>query len=126
MDWQTLLKHHDDAVRDFEHVSRALSAALARYPHSGEFLDLIVVEERAREAVLHSRAQLIKLWHDNIEDTIPLRILKPDHICDRAGPTEGFVDETGHETAGIFPTCSKCGMLQLPGADLPRASSTLR
>ena len=123
-DWQTLLKRHDAAVSDFEKVSRALRAALARYPHSGEFLDLIVVEERAREKVLHLRARLIKLWHDNIDDTIPLRILKPDHLCDQDGPTEGFVDETGHEAiAGIYPTCSQCGMLQLPGADLARAST---
>jgi hypothetical protein len=124
-DWQTLLKHHDAAVSDFERVSTALRAALARYPLSAEFLDLIAVEERAREAVLHWRARMIKLWHDNIDDTIPVRALKSDHICDSDGPTEAFVDENGHEaTAGIFPTCSQCGTLQMPGGDVTSASST--
>src|SRR5262245_25355942 len=87
-DWETLLQHHDAAVRDFEKRSMALRAALARYPLSGEFEDLISVEERAREAVLHSRAALIKFWHDNLDDTIPVRVLKPTHLCDRDGPTE--------------------------------------
>jgi hypothetical protein len=54
----------------------ALRAALARYPLSGEFEDLIGVEERAREAVLHSRAALIRFWHDNLDDTIPVRVLR--------------------------------------------------
>ena len=73
--------------------------------------------------MLRLRARLIKLWHDNIDDTIPLRILKPDHLCDQDGPTEGFVDETGPEPiAGIYPTCSHCGMVQLPGGDVSGAS----
>lgn len=85
---------------------------------------MIVLEERARETVLRLRARLIKLWHDNIDDTIPVRILKPDHLCDQNGPTEGFVDETGAEPiAGIYPTCSQCGSVQLPGVDLTRAST---
>jgi len=96
----------------------ALRAALARYPYSGEFEDLIVVEERAREAVLHSRTALIKFWHDNLDDTIPVRALKPSHICDHDGPTEELVDQTGPEViAGIFPTCSQCGILQMPSRE---------
>ena len=88
-------------------------------------MDLIAVEERAREAVLHSRARLVRFWHDNIDDTIPVRVLKSDHLCDRDGPTEEFVDENGHEaTAGIYPTCSQCGMLQMPGGDVTSAPRT--
>jgi hypothetical protein len=98
-DWQTHLRQHDAAVSDFERVSTALRRALARYPLSAEFLDLIAVEERAREAVLHSRARLVKFWHDNIDDTIPVRPLKPDHVCDSDGPTEGFVDENAQEAS---------------------------
>ena len=102
----------------------ALRAALARYPLSGEFEDLIVVEERAREAVLHSRTALIKFWHDNLDDTIPVRVLKATHICDHDGPTEDFVDQTGPEViAGIYPTCSRCGTLQVPGRDVTGTSS---
>ena len=122
-DWHTLLKHHDAAVRDFEKVSMALRAALGRYPLSAEFVDLIALEERAREAVLNSRGRLVKLWHDNIDDTIPLRVLQPDHICDRDGPTEGFIGESGYDAiAGVYPTCSHCGMVQLPGGDVSGAS----
>ena len=83
-----------------------------------------MLEERARETVLRLRARLIKLWHDNIDDTIPVRILKPDHLCDQDGPTEGFIDETGPEPiAGNYPTCSQCGRVQLPSVDLTGAAT---
>jgi hypothetical protein len=76
--------------------------------------------------VLKSRARLVKLWHDNVDDTIPVRILKLDHICDSDGPTEGFIGDNGHEAiAGIYPTCSHCGMLQVRAGAATGASSTL-
>jgi hypothetical protein len=81
-------------------------------------VDLLAAEERAREAVLSARARLLKFWHENIDDTMPLRVLRPDHICDRNGPAEGFIGENGYEAiAGIYPTCSHCGMVQVPGGD---------
>jgi hypothetical protein len=75
--------------------------------------------------VLHSRARLVKFWHDNIDDTIPVRALKSDHVCDSDGPTEELVDQDGHDaSAGIYPTCSQCGTLQVPGGDVTSESST--
>ena len=46
-----------------------------------------------------------------------------DHSRDRDGPTEGFVGENGYDAiAGIYPTCSHCGMVQRPGGDVSGAS----
>ncbi len=120
-DWQTLLKTYEAAVSDFERLSAALGAALNRYPLAAEFLELISAEERARETVLLARSRLLRHWQGNLDDTIPLRVLNPDHICDRNGPTERVIDETGDQPiTGLFPTCSVCGVPQtFPAAHSP-------
>lgn len=111
--WQTLLEHYESAVGRFENVSAALARALARYPADAEFLELVAVEERLRETVLLSRRRLIKHWHDSLDDTIPVRVVRPDHVCDCTGPAETVVDETGGSAIiGIYPTCSVCGVPQ--------------
>lgn len=123
-DRRTLLAHYDAAVGRFEKVSTALRAALAGYPFGPELLDLVAAEERAREAVVLARARLVEFRHGNIDDTIPLRVLKPDHVCDRSGRAEKVIDETGDVAiTGIYPTCSACGMPQLSGSDVTSAAS---
>jgi hypothetical protein len=50
---------------------------------------------------------------------MPLRVLRPDHVCDCNGPAEGFIGENGPEAiAGIYPTCSHCGMVQVTAGDV--------
>ena len=117
-DWQTLLRHYEAAVGSFENVSGALDQALARHPTDAEFFELIAAEERARERVLLVRKRMIKHWRASLGETTPLRILNPDHSCDRNGPAEKVTDETGEtRVTGIYPTCSVCGLPQLSAAD---------
>lgn len=60
---------------------------------------------------------------NHIDDTMPLRVLRPDHICDCDGPSEGFIGENGYETiAGTYPTCSHCGMVQVPNGSVAGTS----
>jgi hypothetical protein len=114
VDWQTLLSHHEGAVRHFEKQAAAVRAALARYPLGAEIMELIAAEERAREAVLLWRGRLIRRWRNSLDQTAPLRILKPDHTCDRIGPAQRVIDETGEQPiTGIYPTCSVCGTPQV-------------
>src|SRR5690242_4711982 len=55
-DWPTLLKDYQTAVKNFESVSSALTAALsAGYPLDADFLALVTAEERTRETVILAR-----------------------------------------------------------------------
>jgi hypothetical protein len=79
-DWPALLEDYQAAVKNFESVSAALTAALsAQYPLDADFLELISVEERFRESVLLARIRLINRWRDSLDETQPLRVVKsPD------------------------------------------------
>ena len=71
-DWPTLLKDYQTAVKDFESVSAALTAALSgQYPLGVDFLDLIAAEERLRETVILARMRLLNRWRDSVDETRP-------------------------------------------------------
>ena len=78
-DWPTLLKDYQTAVKNFESVSSALTAALsAGYPLDADFLALVTAEERTRETVILARMRLINRWRDSLEDdTDPIEIPPP-------------------------------------------------
>ena len=74
-DWPALLKDYEAAVKNFESVSVALTAALsARYPLDADFLDLLATEERFRDTVILARMRLINRWRDSLGETQPLRV----------------------------------------------------
>ena len=76
-DWPALLKDYHAAVKNFESVSAALTAALsARYPLDADFLDLVTAEERVRESVILARMRLINRWRDSLEETSPMQIIE--------------------------------------------------
>jgi len=76
-DWPALLKDYHAAVKNFESVSAALTAALsARYPLDADFLDLVTAEERLRETVILARMRLINRWRDSLEETSPMQIIE--------------------------------------------------
>ena len=76
-DWPALLKDYHAAVKNFESVSAALTAALsARYPLDADFLDLVTAEERIRETVILARMRLINRWRDSLEETSPMQIIE--------------------------------------------------
>ena len=76
-DWPALLKDYHAAVKNFESVSAALTAALsARYPLDTDFLDLVTAEERLRETVILARMRLINRWRDSLEETSPMQIIE--------------------------------------------------
>jgi hypothetical protein len=81
LDWPTLLKDYQAAVKNFESVSAALTSMLsAPYPLDADFLDLVTAEERLRETVILARMRLINRWRDSVEETNPMQILPPpDH-----------------------------------------------
>jgi hypothetical protein len=73
-DWPELLKDYQAAVKHFESVSVALTAALsAQYPLDADFLDLIAAEERFRETVMLARMRLINRWRESLAEA-PLRV----------------------------------------------------
>jgi hypothetical protein len=113
-EWRALLNHYEAAVAAFEQLSDLLRAALAHYPPTPEICELIAAEERARTQVTLSRARLMQHWRDSLDDTLPLRVLRLDHSCDRNGPTQRVLDRTGPEPlTSIYPTCSICGTPQV-------------
>jgi hypothetical protein len=76
-DWPALLKDYEAAVKNFESVSAALTAALsAQYPLDADFLDLIAAEERFRETVILARMRLINRWRESLAETQPLRVME--------------------------------------------------
>ena len=65
-------------------MSAALSEALsAQYPLGGEFLDLIEAEERVRETLILTRARLLNLWRDSVDETKPLPFVSPTDRADK-------------------------------------------
>ena len=80
-DWPTLLSDYQSAVKDFESVSAALTAALSgQYPLGADFMDLIRAEERLRETVILARVRLLNRWRDSVEETRPPIDVRPtDH-----------------------------------------------
>jgi hypothetical protein len=112
-DWETLLRLYQTAVRSFEGVSAALNDALAGHPSGAHFLEFVTAEEAARERVLLARMRLLKHWRDSLDDTTPLRILKP-HVCDARGlPAKVVAESDGAAITRIYPTCSTCGKPQV-------------
>ena len=79
-DWPTLLRDYQAAVKNFESVSAALTAALsAQYPLDADFLDLIAAEERFRDGVILARMRLINRWRESLGETDPLKVIElPD------------------------------------------------
>jgi hypothetical protein len=74
-DWPALLNDYEAAVKNFESVSAALTAALsAQYPLDADFLDLMAAEERCRETVILARMRLINLWRESLDGAHPLRL----------------------------------------------------
>ena len=72
-DWPTLLSDYQSAVKDFESVSAALTAALSgQYPLGVDFLDLIAAEERLRETLILARMRLLNRWRDSVDESRPL------------------------------------------------------
>ena len=72
-DWPTLLNDYQSAVKDFESVSAALTAALSgQYPLGADFMDLIRAEERLRETVILARMRLLNRWRDSVDVPRPL------------------------------------------------------
>jgi hypothetical protein len=72
-DWPTLLNDYQSAVKDFESISAALTAALSgQYPLGADFLDLIAAEERLRETVILTRMRLLNRWRDSVDEMRPL------------------------------------------------------
>ena len=72
-DWPTLLSDYQSAVKDFESVSAALTAAHSgQYPLGADFMDLIRAEERLRETVILTRMRLLNRWRDSVDGTRPL------------------------------------------------------
>ena len=66
-DWPTLLRDYQAAVKNFESVSHALTAALsARYPLDGDFLELVAAEERMRVTVILARMRLINRLRESL------------------------------------------------------------
>ena len=83
-DWPALLRDYEAAVKNFESVSIALTAALsAQYPLDADFLDLIAAEERVRETVILARMRLINRWRESLDETHPLRV---SELSDRTDP----------------------------------------
>lgn len=84
-DWPALLKDYEAAVKNFESVSSALTAALsAQYPLDADFLDLIAAEERFRDTVILARMRLINRWRESLGETQPLRVIDlPDQTDPR-------------------------------------------
>lgn len=63
--WPTLLKDYEAALATFENSSRALTSALTeRHPADYRFFDLVVAEEKARDAVIVARMRLIARWRE--------------------------------------------------------------
>ncbi|HEX7238205.1 MAG TPA: hypothetical protein VF405_14645 [Gammaproteobacteria bacterium] len=82
-DWPTLLRDYQSAVKDFESVSAALTAALSgQYPLGADFLDLIVAEERLRETVILARIRLLNRWRDSYDETNALTGATPNDRTD--------------------------------------------
>ena len=76
-DWPALLKDYEAAVKNFESVSAALTAALsAQYPLDADFLDLIATEERFRDTVILARIRLINRWRESLDEAHPLRVIE--------------------------------------------------
>jgi hypothetical protein len=75
-DWPALLQDYQAALKNFESVSAALTAALtAQYSLDADLLDLIAAEERFRETVILARVRLINRWRDSIGETHSLRVI---------------------------------------------------
>ena len=75
-DWPALLQDYQAALKNFESVSAALTAALsAQYSLDADVLDLIAAEERLRETVILARMRLINRWRDSIGETHSLRVI---------------------------------------------------
>jgi hypothetical protein len=84
-DWRALIRDYHEAVKNFESVSAALTAALsAHYPLDADFLDLVAAEERTRETVILARMRLINRWRDSLEETSPMRIIESLDRTDRS------------------------------------------
>ena len=82
-DWPTLLKDYQEAAKNFESVTHALTAALsAGYRLDADFLDLVAAEERLRETVILARMRLINRWRESLDETNPMQILRPPHHND--------------------------------------------
>jgi hypothetical protein len=84
-DWPALLRDYHAAVKNFESVSAALTAALsAGYPLDTDFLDLLTTEERIRETVILARMRLINRWRDSLEETSRMQIIESLNRTDRS------------------------------------------
>ena len=83
-DWRALLQDYQAALKNFESVSAALTAALsAQYALDADFLDLIATEQRFRDTVILARMRLINRWRDSLNETHPLQIIE---LPDRTDP----------------------------------------
>ena len=64
-DWRALLTDYKAIVDQFDVVSRALSAALAKPGDAnGNLVALVAAEASARDAVVLARTRLMNLWRE--------------------------------------------------------------
>jgi hypothetical protein len=72
-EWPALLSDYQEAIAEFESASRALMGALTERNATDDNLrQLVVAEERAREAVILARMRLINLWRVSGAERPPL------------------------------------------------------
>ena len=70
-EWPMLLRDYEEAIAEFESVSRALTAALIeRNAPDADVGALVAAEERARETVVLIRMRLMNLWRESGTDFI--------------------------------------------------------
>jgi hypothetical protein len=65
-EWPALLRAYEEAIAEFESVSRALRGTLVeRNAADSDIAALVDLEERARETVVLLRMRLMNLWRES-------------------------------------------------------------